>query len=269
MAGAGLAGVGGLGYAGYVEPGWVEINRVKLALAGLAPQFEGYKLAHISDLHVDEVWMTRAQLVELAGLVNEQKPDLVCMTGDYVTHSAELFAEDLVAGLSRLEARDGVVAVLGNHDHWSGAGVVRDALSRGGVMDISNGVHTLWRDSGMLHMAGVDDVWMMKQRMGEVLEAVPVEGAAILLAHEPDFADESAATGRFGLQLSGHTHGGQVQVPFVGPLRLPPLGTKYHNGLYRVGEMLVYTNRGVGMVKPYVRFNCRPEVTVITLGVSG
>jgi predicted MPP superfamily phosphohydrolase len=88
---------------------------------------------------------------------------------------------------------------------------------------------------------------------------------AILLAHEPDFADTSAATGKFDLQVSGHTHGGQVVVPFLGPPVLPYLGQKYHTGLYKIGNMFQYTNRGVGMNRLAVRFNCRPEITMFEL----
>jgi predicted MPP superfamily phosphohydrolase len=86
----------------------------------------------------------------------------------------------------------------------------------------------------------------------------------VLLAHEPDFADTSAATGRFALQISGHSHGGQVRLPFM-RLVLPQLGEKYPMGLYQVGGMYQYTNRGLGMVSPRVRFNCRPEITILTL----
>ena len=102
-------------------------------------------------------------------------------------------------------------------------------------------------------------------RLNDVIEELKDESAAILLAHEPDFADLSSKTGRFDLQLSGHSHGGQVVVPFYGPLVLPYLGQKYPSGLYQVGEMLQYTNRGVGMIEPAVRFNCPPEITVFHL----
>ncbi|OQY86641.1 MAG: serine/threonine protein phosphatase, partial [Anaerolineae bacterium UTCFX3] len=88
---------------------------------------------------------------------------------------------------------------------------------------------------------------------------------AILLAHEPDFADVSAATGRFGLQISGHTHGGQVDIPLIGPPILPEMGKKYPSGLYNVNGMLLYTNRGVGVTTVNARFNCRPEITIYIL----
>ena len=102
-------------------------------------------------------------------------------------------------------------------------------------------------------------------RLDEVLAQLPADGAAMLLCHEPDFADISAATGRFDLQISGHTHGGQIVLPFIGPIHTPRYGHKYSLGMYQVGDMIQYTNRGVGMARLPVRFNCRPEITVFTL----
>jgi predicted MPP superfamily phosphohydrolase len=102
-----------------------------------------------------------------------------------------------------------------------------------------------------------------------LLAGLPEHGAAILLVHEPDFADHSAASGRFDLQLSGHSHGGQVIIPFIGPPIVPYLAQKYPLGLYQVQNMLLYVNRGLGMARLKVRFNCRPEITVITLRAGG
>ena len=132
-------------------------------------------------------------------------------------------------------------------------------------MELRNSVYTMRRGSDSLHLAGVGDVFVRDDNLDLVLKRLPIDGAAILLAHEPDFGDLSASTGRFDLQISGHTHGGQVVLPFFGPPILPDLGTRYPSGLYHIGEMLLYTNRGVGMSLPPIRFNCRPEITVFTL----
>ncbi|HJR80438.1 MAG TPA: hypothetical protein VJ821_10225, partial [Anaerolineales bacterium] len=118
-------------------------------------------------------------------------------------------------------------------------------------------MHTLTRGAASLHICGVDDVYERKDDLNAVLTNLPREGCAILLAHEPDFADTSAATGRFDLQISGHSHGGQVVMPLIGPIVLPRQGRKYPIGMYRVGNMIQYTNRGLGMIFPYVRFMCR------------
>jgi predicted MPP superfamily phosphohydrolase len=267
-AGAAIAGVAGFGYVTRIEPFWIDVEHVHLTLPRLPLSFDGYKVAQLSDLHMGG-WLTRPRLEEVVLLTNEQKADLVAITGDFVSRLSDVVTRDLVEVLGALKAADGVVAVLGNHDHWNGANVVRQVLRDSNIINVSNDVHTLQRSGAQLHIAGVDDIWEGKDDLDAVLGKLPAQGAALLLAHEPDFADTSAGTGRFDLQLSGHSHGGQVVPPFLGPLRLPPYGRKYHTGLYQVGTMLQYTNRGVGMVSPPVRFNCRPEITLFTLQAPG
>ena len=275
--GAAVGGAGVLAYARYVEPYRVAVERVTLTLPRLAPAFDGYRIVHISDFHLDG-WMTPERLERVVDLVNEQKPDLVAITGDFVAVSID-YALGLPGPLQRLGATDGALAVLGNHDHMNGADAVRRALSEAGVADVSNGVRTLRRDGAALHLCGVDSVMEGYDRLDGVIEALDAAepGCAVLLAHEPDFADESAATGRFDLQLSGHSHGGQVRIPFleapyVVPLLsrlgfsfVPPLIYEYPSGLYEVGGMYQYTNRGLGVIYARFRLNCRPEVTVLTL----
>lgn len=251
-------------WAREVEPEWVEVKHLPLVLPRLAPAFHGFRLAQISDIHMD-VWMTRRRLTQAVQLINSQQPDLVAITGDFVTYTPEKVAPGLIAALSQLKSRYGTVAVLGNHDHWTDASIVRRALKQANVLELRNAAHTLRRGDDALHIAGLDDAWARKARMDVLLPRLPQHGAAILLAHEPDFADDYAKTRRFDLQLSGHSHGGQVRVPLSGPIHLPPHGTKYHSGLYDVDGMALYTNRGLGMLMPYVRFNCRPEITVFHL----
>ncbi len=254
----------GFAYATLVEPDWIDVTRLSLRLPRLAPAFCGYRIVQLSDIHMGD-WMNAERLSTVVRLANAQSPDLVAITGDFVTRRAESHMRDLLSGLCRLEARDGVVAVLGNHDHWSGAQSVRDELAASGVCELANKVVICHRAGAQLSIAGVDDITVGRDRLDLVLARLPADGAAILLAHEPDFADDSAATGRFGLQLSGHTHGGQIVAPFLGPLLLPSFGRKYPSGRYQVGDMVQYTNRGVGMVSPFVRLNCRPEITVFEL----
>jgi len=116
-----------------------------------------------------------------------------------------------------------------------------------------------------LHVAGVNDYTERQDRLDHVLAHLPPAGAAILLTHEPDYADISSRSGRFDLQLSGHSHGGQVCPPLLGPLVLPRYGKRYPRGFYNVGGMALYTNRGLGMLWPHVRINSRPEITIFTL----
>jgi predicted MPP superfamily phosphohydrolase len=261
---AGALGVAGAEYTRTIEPSWVEVTQVHVRMPGMAPAFEGYRIAQISDLHLGD-WLTPVRLAQVVRAVNDLGADLIAVTGDFITSHASRQAQGLITTLRDLHARDGVTGVLGNHDHWSSAAVIRRVIAESGMLDLNNAVHTLQRGRSLLHIAGVDDMWERKARLDNVLAAMPREGAAVLLAHEPDFADTSAASGRFGLQISGHSHGGQVIAPFIGPLRLPLYAIKYPLGRYQVGQMTQYTNRGIGMLQPHVRLNCRPEITVYTL----
>lgn len=256
--------LGTLAYAYHIEPGWVEIQSMQLDLPSLEPEFAGYRLAQISDLHMDNPKAARP-LAEIVQRVNQLRPDLVVITGDFITRHPGLFAGELASILKELVAPDGVFAVLGNHDHDGGAKAVRTILRKAGITELANAVHTLRRGEAALHLAGIDDYMTGHSRLDTVLKWLPASGPAILLAHEPDFADISAATSRFALQLSGHTHGGQIRLPLIGPLYLPRYGRKYPQGLYQVGKMLLYTNRGLGTVHLPVRFRTRPEITVFIL----
>jgi uncharacterized protein len=254
----------GAAYTTLVEPAWVDVSHVTLSLPRLSPEFCGYRIAQLSDIHLGD-WMNAERLTDVVRLTNAQSPDLITITGDFVTRQADRHADDLVNGLSQLKGRDAVVAVLGNHDYWSDPWVVRQVLTASGVHELANIAHTVRRGNATLHIAGVDDIWEGHDRLDRVIHALPADGAVVLLAHEPDFADESAASGRIDLQLSGHSHGGQIVAPFAGPLHLPYLGRKYPSGRYQIGGMIQYTNRGVGMISPFVRLNCRPEITIFHL----
>jgi predicted MPP superfamily phosphohydrolase len=261
--------LGGLVYAREVETRRVEIKPLTLTLPRLSPEFDGYRVVQIGDLHLDD-WTKPERLKGITQKVNEQSPDLVAITGDFASYSAEQFdARRLIEALRGLRARDGCVAILGNHDYLTDVKLVRRCIREGGVTELINDVRTLRRGDAALHVAGIDDVMEGRSRLDLVLQKLPDSGAAILLAHEPDFADVSAATGRFDLQLSGHSHGGQIGVPLLRRLVLPPFSQRYTGGLHEVGGMLQYTNRGLGFVHLRARILCRPEITVFTLRSPG
>jgi uncharacterized protein len=252
----------------YGKPIWFVIEQVELILPHLPKSFSGIRVIHISDIHIGG-WVNRKRLSDVVRVVIDQKPDLVVMTGDFV--AGKSWSEDLdeaaqyfVEEVSKLTDDYLVLAVLGNHDHWTNAEKVRGMLSKSGVIDLNNDIHSLGRGDDLLHIAGVDDFWENKANLDDVYKLLPEDDGAILLAHEPDFVDISSREGRFDLQLSGHTHGGQVVIPFFGPLHVVELGRKYPSGLYAVGKMWQYTSRGVGKSFP-IRINCPPEITVFTL----
>lgn len=252
-------------YGTRLEPENIEIKPVALTLPRLAPEFEGFRLVQISDIHFDDIVMTHDRLQHIVDLVAEQRPDAIAITGDYVTFAAKRFQDSLVSALSRLAGLATTITVLGNHDHWVNASLLREMFQATDVFEARNRIMTLERDGALLHLCGVDDFMEKHDDLERVLDRLPDEGAAILLVHEPDFADTSAKSGRFDLEISGHSHGGQVVIPLLGPPIVPVYGTKYHTGLYKVGSMYHYTTRGVGVVPPRIRLNCRPEVTVFTL----
>jgi len=264
--GAAVAGLAGFAYAHYVEPENIEILPLELVLPRLDPAFDGYRLVQFSDIHMG-TGMTTSRLTHIVHLVNNQNPDAVAITGDYVSHGdITPLLLGLVESLSKLQPKDGIFAILGNHDHWTDPQAIRTMLCRIGAVELSNSTFDIQRGDAVLHLAGVDDYWERKSRLDDVLARLSDSACAILLAHEPDFADVSAATGRFDLQISGHSHGGQVRLPVINrPIKVPPYSTIYPMGQYQVGTMIQYTNRGVGTSARAVRFNCRPEITVFTL----
>ena len=246
------------------EPAVFEIEEVCVTISNLDPAFEGYRLVSVSDIHLGQ-WLSAKRLGGVIGLINQQHPDLVAITGDLFSYEVDRVAEDMIASLKKLHPRDASVAVLGNHDHLVGAEKVRNILWKSNVIDVSNDVHTITKNGETLHVAGVDSVMLGKHRLDLVLEKLPPSGPAILLAHEPDFADISATTGRFSLQISGHSHGGQFVIPGMGALIRGAHCIKYPLGQYQVGDMVHYTSRGLGTNVFWVRINCPPEITIFTL----
>ena len=262
-----LAGSAFLQYARRIEPFTTDINHISLTLPRLNPAFNGYRIAQISDIHMDGKTMNRSQLQNHVAKINQEKPDLVVITGDFMTRKVQYVMDDLIKPLIQLNPPDGVLAVPGNHDYWTAGSVerVRAVMESANIIDLSNRVHIIERDGASLYIGGVDDVIHRRARLDLVLNDLPPTDCAILLCHEPDFADITSATMRFDLQLSGHTHGGQIRIPLLGALVSPKHGQRYNMGLYQVHDLQLYVNRGLGTVTLPLRFNCPPEVTIFTL----
>ncbi|MFM2429880.1 MAG: hypothetical protein RLZZ511_1093 [Cyanobacteriota bacterium] len=261
----GLLTLASLFYVGVVEPRWIEVRQIAITLPQLDSAFEGYRIVQLTDIHADR-WMDADRLGHIVQLTNRQNPDLVVMTGDYVTRSATEFTPTLQA-LAQLSAPDGTLAVMGNHDMYEHSAMIADQLTQAKVQVLENQTVNLSRQAAPLTIAGLGDALTFHDDLPAVLSQLPAQGPAILLAHEPDVADQTAASDRFGLQLSGHSHGGQIKLPMIGVRRITPkLAKKYPNGLYQVGNLMQYTSRGVGLAgRVRIRLNCRPEITVFTL----
>jgi predicted MPP superfamily phosphohydrolase len=268
--GAGLAaaaaGAGSVGYAFALEPDWLTVERVTVHVSDLPTALDGLTVAHLSDLHWGP-YTGQREVRTAVERANALAADLIVLTGDYVLYSAG-YASPCAQELAMLRAPLGVFAIPGNHDYWTDIDVVAAQLHAAGLTLLRNASHRLEIEGMSLWLAGVDDVWEQHHDLDAALTAVPPGEPVLLLVHEPDFADQAARSPhRIFLQLSGHSHGGQVNLPFYGPLVLPWLGQKYPVGLQTVAgsALQVYTNRGIGVIAPPLRFNCRPEVALLTL----
>lgn len=258
-----------IGHSTFGEPKEFEVETVRIKIQRLPQVFSGFRIVQISDLHMGG-WMNFDRLQQVADLVAAQGPDAIMITGDFLkghsfTEAAKQGIQDLSRVLGPMAAAIPSFAVLGNHDYQTNPDAIRQMLYRCGITDLTNAVFKITRDGKTLNLCGVDDVRHGDVRLDDVIAQLDEESPALLLVHEPDFADISAATGRFDLQISGHSHGGQIVLPRYGPLVLPSSGRKYHSGLYQVGQMWQYTNRGVGMDRLALRINCPPEITVFAL----
>ena len=251
------------------ERTWLTAQRVDIPLPDLPPPLEGFTISHLSDLHRGP-YISEEQLREAAQMAMAYAPDMIVLTGDHLSLSAR-YAKSCVAALSALNAPYGIYAVLGNHEYWT------DQVTRVTNAYRDAGLNVLINDSARISLpgldwwvCGVDDIWEGRPDLDGLLAKVPDHAFKLLLCHEPDYADR-AAERNLPLQLSGHSHGGQIRLPGVGPVRLPVFARKYPYGLQRVpnSDTLVYTTAGVGVTFPPIRINCRPEVAILRLTKTG
>ncbi len=248
-------------YGYCIEPCWLEVVRVEVTLARLPPAFEGFTIAQLSDLHYG-AYTSRRQIARAVAAVNRAHPDLVVLTGDYILRRGEEYAP-LAEVLAGLRAPSGVYAIMGNHDCPFDL-PLREAFAPEHITLLLNAAVPLTRGPARCWLMGLDDLWFGIPSPRRALRRVPAEEAVIALMHEPDYA-ETLAHYPVDLQLSGHSHGGQVRLPFHGALIVPENSERHPAGLARVGRLQVYTNRGIGVLGFPFRFNCRPEVTLLTL----
>ncbi len=274
-ASAGLILVGSGSYPVLVRPGWLTVRRVRVPIENLPVSFDGFRIVQLTDLHHDE-WISIEHVRDAVDLANSLKPDLVALTGDYITSRGELIGQT-AAELSRLRGRVGTVGVLGNHDWWADVDKTRQAFAEAGISMIDNSrvfvnAEGSLRDApeaGGICIAGVGDLWEDKVEPEKALQNVPDDMVRILLSHNPDVAEDKAiASGaaRVDLMLSGHTHGGQVRLPFFGTPVVPSgYGQKYAYGLVEGPGCRVNISSGVGMGLLPVRVGVPPEICVIEL----
>ncbi|GMX63069.1 metallophosphoesterase [Paenibacillus elgii] len=262
---AGLVALPGAtyGYARYAEPRWLEVTEYMLSFARLPQQLDGIKVVQFSDVHLGFNFDTK-NLSELIGLINRIQPDIVCFTGDLVDDAVGPDGDAYARILSELRPPLGKYAVLGNHD-YKDARQVQALLKSAAFEVLTNKMVRIQHQGSSFVMAGVDDQWKGNPDADKALARVRPEDFVILLSHCPDFAD-IAVHYPVDFQLSGHSHGGQVRLPFYGHVLAPKFGKKYVLGHYVLGggKLQLFVNRGIGVSTHPVRFLCRPELTVFT-----
>ncbi|MFN7953233.1 MAG: metallophosphoesterase [bacterium] len=264
VGGLALGATGGLAsYALFVERLLVRLSHQRIAIADLPPSLDGLRILQLSDIHHGP-WMGRELVSRIVSRAAGIPCDLIALTGDYVHgDDARAALEWVIAALSRLRAPLGVHAVLGNHDHYADGSRAKELLADAGISRVHSRV-AIEREDGRLWLAGTGDLWEDEVSIDRVLAGVPTNEPRIVLAHNPDTADAPFGA-RVDLMLSGHTHGGQVRLPFAGALTLPIRNWRYASGLVATARTQLFVSRGLGWTVLPVRFNCPPEMALLEL----
>lgn len=270
LAGGGLI-AGSTGWAYWGEPFRTVRKDVTLTIPGLPAGLDGLKIAQLTDFHFESESQT-GMVKELIDLANGFKPDIVALTGDYISNEdQELPPADalsrLAGLLSRLRSRHGTYCCYGNHDVWHGRySMLRASMSDVGIVPLINESVRIKHSGVSLPIFGTDSAWGGRPRYERALQGIEKGEFALGLVHEPDCYDEVRALHPRLLQLSGHTHGGQCRVPFISyaPIKVH-LGRKYILGHYEKEDSHLYVSSGVGTAGLRVRFACPPEVVCMTV----
>jgi predicted MPP superfamily phosphohydrolase len=245
----------------------IQVSEVDLPVRGLPGALRGLVACQISDFHVDrDEDLERLALAVEA--INQQHPDLVFLTGDYFSgpDTMHRYLGPFRDSLRNLNPQSGLFAILGNHDHWSSAERITDALKRAGADVLANDSRRLFIRNEKLVVVGIDDLWSRRAEPARAFADVIRDDCTIVLAHNPDTALYTRHL-KPGVMLSGHTHGGVVRIPFYGsPLKsILRIGKEFYSGLNRYEDFYIYTNRGLGTFWLRIRINCPPEVSRFSL----
>lgn len=251
-------------YPFLIEHYLVQANSYRIPVPNLPHSFNGLRIVHLTDLHYSSLVQIQ-WIYYITEITNNQKGDVIVCTGDYVQGTSSTKVIDSVWGLlSTLNARSGVFSVLGNHDHWCDFARSDYWLKKSG-QDLRHKITPIRRGSDTLWIAGAGDLFEDHRNLDEVLGQIPDSDCRIVLAHNPDSADTNYRK-RIDLMISGHTHGGQVKIPFLGTPYLPVQNKNYSSGLKcSPNGCPVFISKGIGTSILPVRFNCFPEIAVLEL----
>jgi predicted MPP superfamily phosphohydrolase len=264
----------GLGYALVLEPRWFQVTHQVLPIRDLPESLHGLRIVQLTDIHHGP-WLALSYVREVIDAANSLEADLILLTGDYVHHSPA-YIQPVAAELARLRAKIGTLAVLGNHDWWEDGPLMAAELAHAGIPTIDHDRRILTPERRLvraaprgLAIAGVGDLWQDPPDYRRALAGLPPAMPRLLLSHNPDVAEEPGLVHggrRVDFMLSGHTHGGQIAIPFVGtPITPSRFGQKYAQGFVRGPVCPVFVCRGIGVSMLPLRAGVPPEIAVLEL----
>ena len=251
-----------------IEPNRLVVRHEAITIASWPKDLSGIRIGVLSDIHTGGPFIDEKKLRQIVQLTNEQHPDLIVLLGDYMSgdswHGHRVAPEVTAAVLKDLRAPLGVYAVLGNHDWWYNGQKCRRAFEAQGIRILENEVAEIkWRDQP-IWLAGLSDLWTQPQRIEETVAEIPDGSAIIALTHNPDIFPNLPQ--RVPLLLAGHTHGGQVNLPFIGTPIVPSrFGPKYTRGLIFENGHVLFVTSGIGISILPVRFRVPPEIVLLTI----
>ncbi len=241
-------------YGFLIEPNLITVKKIKLQ----SDDIKNLKIVFVSDFHFSKFACLR--LKRTVKNINKQNPDIVISGGDYVImHNADLSMnmEKIASDLSKIKSKYGFYSVLGNHDYYKDGNYIKSALKKYGIKILENSNYKIERKEGDLYIAGISDMQTTRYDLNKALNGTDLP--VILVSHSPDIA--KTAKNRVNLILAGHTHGGQVRIPFYGAVIVPSkYGKKYESGFV---DNIIYITKGIGTSILHLRFNCFPEIVVI------
>ncbi|WP_038165797.1 metallophosphoesterase [Verrucomicrobium sp. BvORR106] len=246
------------GYSSLIERHRVTVDRhdLRLALGSRAPA--KFRAVSLTDFHFDPLF-EEEYLAEVVRRTNALKPDIIMLTGDYISATSHKFEEfgQVVGGF---QSTCGVFACLGNHDHWHQPSRIQNILVKQGIDVLVNRHTRVPCAGGEVVLTGLQSVWGGRPNWAVASQGLKPDDRTLMLVHEPDYASHLAGEKQIVFQASGHTHGGQIRLPGIGALRLPSWGVKFQAGFYDVDNIKLYVNRGIGTIQYHVRFLCPPEI---------
>jgi predicted MPP superfamily phosphohydrolase len=250
-------------YARVVEPYNYWVSETDVFIRNLPERFENFRITQLTDIHHSRI-LGLDEVRRVVALAQQTKPDMFVLTGDYTT-SYRRFIEPCAEALAPLNAPEGVWAVLGNHDHYTDPELTTRALQSRKIAVLNNAHTTLQRGPDALQLSGIDDWTWNAVDWTRAFDGLKSTTPTILLSHQPTVLDFEQ-TQTVSLILSGHTHGGQIRLPFLGaPARYATADLKYDRGLFRRGETQLYVSSGTGVIGLPVRLGVRPEIAVLRL----